>query len=150
MSVRDAGGKSGQHEKNPVPPKRRSFLATRQDGALEAETLRIRTEVVDAFPNEIPEEKKDEDIPVLTEVVPVGETEDPGEALPDSPAPANPEVEIEELARQMTEAIERQLAYELPTLIEASLLNISADLCSGITSTMQATLRELIARHKPR
>ena len=149
MSAHDAGGKSGQHEKNPMPSKRRSFLATRQDGALEAETLRIRTEVVDAFPNEIPDEKKDEDIPVLTEVVPIGETEDSGEALLDSPTPANPEVEIEELARQMTEAIERQLAYELPTLIEASLLNISADLCSGITSTMQATLREFISRRKP-
>jgi hypothetical protein len=148
MSVRDAGSKRDKSE-NPAPSRRRSFLATRQDEVLEAETLRIKAEVVDAFPNEIPGEKKDEDIPVLTEVVLVGETEDSGgEAPPDSPAPppASPEAEFEDITRQMIKAIEQQLAYELPTLIEATLLSISADLRAGIVSTMQAALREFAAR----
>jgi hypothetical protein len=149
MSARDAGSGSGRDEK-PAPSRRSSFLATRQDEALEAETLRIKAEVVDAFPDDIPDEKKDDDIPVLTDAVPADgeerETEDAGEAPPDSPT--SPEVDLEEFAKQMAEAIEQQLAYELPTLVEASLLNISGELCSGIVSTMKAALKDFVARSK--
>jgi hypothetical protein len=155
MDERDADGKSGKTE-TPAPFKRRSFLATRQDEALEAETLRIRTGVVDALQSRIPSKKKDDDIPVLTEVVPAGGEERAMEVMeameeiwkasPD--LPASLKAELEELTQRMIEAIERQLTYELPTLIEASLLSISADLRNGITSTMQAALRDFAARYK--
>jgi hypothetical protein len=154
MRSRDIGGKrdKGDKNENPAPSRRRNFLATRQDEALEAETLRIKAEVVDALPSEIPGVKKDDDIPVLTEIVPASdkerETEDAVEASPGSPASSD--VVPEELAKQMVEAIEQQLVYELPTLIEASLLNICEDLRSGITSTMQTALREFITRRKQR
>jgi hypothetical protein len=148
MNVRDADGRS----ENPAPFKRRSFLATRQDEALETEALRIRTQLGDAFPDKIPDGEKDDDLPVLTEVIPADgedhETKDARETPPASPA--GHRIDPEELAKQMAEAIERQLAYELPTLIEASLLNISADLCSGIASTMQTALKDFVARHKQR
>jgi hypothetical protein len=148
MNDRDAGDradKSGKGE-HPAPFKRRSFLAARQDEALEAETLRIRREIADVFPSERPSE--DDDIPVLTEIVPASdEARDIDEEAPPDP-PANPEVDPEEITKQMVEAIERQLAYELPTLIEASLLNISADLRSGIASTTQTALREFVAQRK--
>jgi hypothetical protein len=148
MRSRDTGDK----DENPAPSRRRNFLATRQDEALEAETLRIRAEIIDALPSEIRDVKKDDDIPVLTEVVlAAGEarkTEDAAKASPGSLA--NPEVDLEELAKQMVAAIEQQLVYELPTLIEASLLNISGDLRSGITSTMQTALREFVTHYKQR
>ncbi|MDR0441720.1 MAG: hypothetical protein LBI59_12205 [Candidatus Accumulibacter sp.] len=148
MSARNADNK----QKNPTPSKRRSFLATRQDEALEAKALQIKTELVDASPDKIPNEGKDDDIPVLTEVIPAGgkdrETEDAGISPPDPPSDLSADAEV--LAKQMVEAIERQLTYELPTLVEASLLNISADLHSGIASTMQTALKEFIAHRKKR
>ena len=55
---------------------------------------------------------------------------------------------LEELATQMAEAIGRQMAYELPTLIEATLLNAEEGLRTGITATMDAALRDFIARRK--
>ena len=55
---------------------------------------------------------------------------------------------LEELAAQMAEAIGRQMAYELPTLIEATLLNASEELRTGITATMEAALRDFNARRK--
>jgi hypothetical protein len=151
MRSRDTGGKSDKDE-NPAPSRRRNFLATRQDETLEAETLRIRAKVGDTLPSEIPGVKKDDDIPVLTEIVPVaGEARETGDAVEASAdSPVSSDVDLEDLAKQMVEAIEQQLVYELPTLIEASLLNISEDLRSGITSTMQTALREFITRRKQR
>lgn len=124
---------------NPVAPprRRRSFLAVRQESAVEADTLPVPT--ID-----------DDDIPVLTEVV------SSGEEAHDSPvvdktrpdASTTLDARLEELATLMADAIGRQMAYELPTLIEATLLNASEDLRSGITATMEAALRDFIARRK--
>ena len=61
---------------------------------------------------------------------------------------ASVDARLEELAAQMAEAIGRQMAYELPTLIEATLLNASEDLRTGITATMEAALRDFNARRK--
>ena len=120
--------------------RRRSFLAARRSDNLGTDTISIATE-------EIAEE---DDIPVLTEVVPA----DPDEtAAPpaDEPAPdlsASVDARLEELAAQMAEAIGRQMAGELPTLIEATLLNASEELRTGITATMEAALRDFSAHRK--
>ena len=50
--------------------------------------------------------------------------------------------------KKLAEAIGRQMAYELPTLIEATLLNAEEGLRTGITATMEAALRDFIARRK--
>lgn len=122
--------------------RRRSFLAVRRETSLDADTVPLATD--------------EDDIPVLTEVVLVEERnyEAPAGEEPDPrPDPASYPLEtfdarLEELAAQMADAIGRQLAYELPTLIEATLLNASEDLRSGITATMEAALRDFIAHRK--
>lgn len=106
----------------PLTRRRRSFLARQRD-SLQADTA--------AAPVPTPEEE--EEIPVLTEVVPL---EDPLEDR------------IEQLATEMAQAIGEQMAYELPTLIEATLINAGKELRDGITSTMETALREFIARRK--
>lgn len=116
--------------------RRRSFLAARRSDNLEADTIPIAAE--------------EDDIPVLTEVVTADRNED--SATPaEEPAPdlsASVDARLEELVAQMAEAIGRQMACELPTLIEATLLNASEDLRTGITATMETALRDFSARRK--
>jgi hypothetical protein len=139
--------------RNPLPPlrRRRSFLASRPDESIETGPFLIET-VADPFPIEAQEDS----IPVLTEVVSV---EEESETPEDLPAPEGPfalpamsgkigSETPEELVARMTRAVGEQMAYELPTLIEASLLSICKELCNGITSTMDAALRDFAERHK--
>lgn len=58
------------------------------------------------------------------------------------------ETEVALLAAEIAHAIEHQLAIELPTLIEAVLLNAGEELRSGINSTMESALRDFLARRK--
>lgn len=123
---------------NTLPPqrRRRSFLATRREEPIEAETQPMTSE--------------DDDIPVLTEVVPLEEA-DSRILIADEPPPVacdTLDARLEELATQMAQAIGQQMTYELPTLIEATLLNAGDDLRTGITATMEAALRDFIARRK--
>ncbi|GHU04087.1 hypothetical protein FACS1894158_03720 [Betaproteobacteria bacterium] len=150
---------------NPAAPpqRRRSFLASRQDEIPGAKIPPVKTEEADMFQDAFPGIEKEEDIPLLTEVIPVGNEEAPvsGEAPPDSPvdSPTISEiieasevrevsVNVEEFLARMTKAINQQMSYELPTLVEATLLSASEDLRTGITSTMEAALRDFIARYK--
>ena len=141
--------------------RRRSFLAVRReespgDASPSAEGLEdvaledVAPEVAGPEPDILPPAADEDDIPLLTEVVPSDEPEDE-EQIADEPEP-EPSVtlddRLEELATQMAEAIGRQMAYELPTLIEATLLNAEEGLRTGITATMEAALRDFIARRK--
>lgn len=105
----------------PLTRRRRSFVARQRDSQ--------QTHTIAPLP--VPDEE--EEIPVLTEVVPL---EDPLEDR------------IEQLASQMAQAICEQMAYELPTLIEASLINAGKELRDGVTSAMETALREFITRRK--
>ena len=110
----------------------------------------VAPEVVAPEPDILPPAADEDDIPLLTEVVPSDEPEDE-EQIADEPEPepsATFDDRLEELATQMAEAIGRQMAYELPTLIEATLLNAEEGLRTGITATMDAALRDFIARRK--
>ena len=113
--------------------RRRSFLAAKRNDDLEADTIPVKTE--------------DEDIPLLTEVVPQEVLSTPVEK-PEPELTPSIDARIEELAAQMTRSIGEQMAYELPTLIEATLLNAGEELRAGITATMETALREFIARRK--
>ncbi|MDR2451946.1 MAG: hypothetical protein LBE85_09335 [Candidatus Accumulibacter sp.] len=151
MSADEGGERSG----NSVSGRRRSFVATRRKPVdADGDGLPAGTE---ESPEELqtPGDEDEDDLPVLTEIVPAEEEEAPAPALPVPPAepaaeaPAPPAVaDIEELAARMVQAIDHQMAYELPTLIEATLLNFTADLRNGIRSTMEDALREFVARHK--
>jgi hypothetical protein len=143
---------NGDDTGNPAtsPQRRRSFLASRQDEIPEANTPPIIMKELDTFPGI----EKEEDIPVLTEIISIEEEEHEAPISkkepppPDLPVVFEGNASIEELVAQMTQAIEQQMAYELPTLVEATLLSASEDLRSGIASTMEAALRDFLARYK--
>ena len=85
---------------------------------------------------------EEDDIPVLTEVV-------SAEAAVYEGSPhREDDTQITLLASDLAHAIGRQLAYELPTLLEAVLINAGEELRVGITETMETALRDYIARRK--
>jgi hypothetical protein len=93
------------------------------------------------------QEVEDDDLPVLTEIVPV---ESPVVEEPSAQA-ATQQIDEEQvliLATEIVQAIGKQMAYELPSLLEATLLNASEELRAGIASTMETALRDYIARRK--
>ena len=58
------------------------------------------------------------------------------------------DTQITLLASDLAYAIGQQLAYELPTLLEAVLINAGEELRVGITETMETALRDYIARRE--
>ncbi|MDR2614296.1 MAG: hypothetical protein LBC91_03090 [Candidatus Accumulibacter sp.] len=143
MSVHDEDG-----GKTPTMPlkRRRSFLAARN---AKADDVPVRTEEIEPIPIE------EDDIPTLTEIVTEEKKEDAsppaapdGEAPTVEEAPASARTDLEELAAQMARAIDQQMAYELPTLIEATLLDTVATLRAGIASTVEAALHDFVAGQK--
>ena len=84
----------------------------------------------------------EEDIPVLTEIV-VAEP-----APPEPPAVRDDEALLAIIASDLVRSLEQQLAIELPTLIEAALINEQMELRSGISSTMSMALHDFLARRQ--
>ena len=87
---------------------------------------------------------EDEDLPVLTDVVP---------AEPEPiPEPDHRDRDDERLlsiiAAELVCSIEQQLAIELPMLIEATLINTQNELRSGISSIMGMALRDFLAHRQ--
>ena len=58
------------------------------------------------------------------------------------------ETQVSLIAAEMSEAIQQQLVFELPTLIEAVLVSAGEELRAGITETMEMAMRDFIARRK--
>ncbi len=113
--------------------RRRSFLASPRASE-------------DDFPDTRPLAEEEDDLPVLTEIVP--SQEDEQELAPQTGPRELDEEEVAHLAADIVEAVGKQLAYELPTLLEATLLNASEELRAGIASTMDSALRDYLARRK--
>ena len=85
---------------------------------------------------------EDDDIPVLTEVISAEA------AVSEGSTNRVDETQITLLASDLAEAIGQQLTYELPTLLEAVLINAGEELRLSITATMETALRDYIARRK--
>ena len=85
---------------------------------------------------------EDDDLPVLTEVV------SPEAAVAEPKTEHFDDTQITLLASDLAHAIGQQLTYELPTLLEAVLINAGEELRIGITETMETALRDYIARRK--
>jgi hypothetical protein len=152
MSARDA---------NSAPKRRRSFVARRDEPAgtgTDGAGLQAKEP-----PGEAPAPiASDDDLPVLTEIVPAEEEEEeqeydavllapetpPVAPVPETPPVVAADIDVEKLAAQMAQAINQQMAYELPTLVEAALLNVVAELRSGIASTIDVALHEFITRRE--
>ena len=115
--------------------RRRSFVAARGDGlGKTAETLALPRQAND-----------DEDLPVLTEIVLAEEPVPP--APPPKPDPID-ETLLAIIAADLVHSIEHQLSIELPTLIEATLLNAQNELRTGVNSTLEMALRDFLARRQ--
>ena len=113
--------------------RRRSFVAAQP----------IRAEPIPEIPTlTTPASTLDDDLPVLTEVVSAEAS------VSEKRAERLDETEVALMAAEIAHAIEHQLAIELPTLIEAVLLNAGEELRSGINSTMETALRDFLARRK--
>ncbi|MFZ4535251.1 hypothetical protein [Propionivibrio sp.] len=110
--------------------RRRSFVATPTSKAESASVPLL--------------ENDDDDLPVLTEVV--------SEAAVSEAAAITTErfdeTQVSLLASEIAHAIGQQLTYELPTLLEATLITAGEELRAGITATMETALRDFIARRK--
>lgn len=90
----------------------------------------------------------DEDLPVLTEVVAADELAPPADAAPPDAAAvhaAPDEQALSQLAAELAGSLEQQLAAELPTLIEATLLNAQSELLAGVHATLDLALRNFLA-----
>lgn len=85
---------------------------------------------------------EDDGLPVLTEIVSVEAA-----ISADKTDPFN-DTQVILLAQEIAHAFGLQLTYELPTLLEAVLLNAGEELRAGISSTMETALRDFIARRK--
>jgi uncharacterized protein (DUF2267 family) len=113
--------------------RRRSFVAAQP----------VRTEPIAEIPTlTTPASTLEDDLPVLTEVVSAEAS------VSEKRAERLDETQVALMASEIAHAIEQQLAVELPTLIEAVLLNAGEELRSGINSTMETALRDFLARRK--
>ena len=85
---------------------------------------------------------EEDDLPVLTEVVAAEEF------VAKPIAKRIDETQVSLLASEMSQAIQQQLIYELPTLIEAVLIGAGEELRAGITETMETAMRDFMSRRK--
>ena len=108
--------------------RRRSFVAA---PASKPEMASVALPVID-----------DDDLPVLTEVVSAEA------AVSEEPSDRFDETLVSLLASDIAHAIGQQLTYDLPSLLETTLLNAGEELRAGITATMETALRDFIARRK--
>ena len=108
--------------------RRRSFVAARTNHT-----------IPDSF---TPPESEEEDLPVLTEVVSAEA------AVSEDKTDRIDETQVTLLASDIAHAFGQQLTYELPTVLEAALLNAGEELRAGISSAMETALRDFIARRK--
>jgi hypothetical protein len=115
--------------------RRRSFVATRPA---------VATVSLEDFP-QLTEERaipREDDIPVLTE-----------EVMPEMPAASVQRDRFDEtlaarLASEFAHALERRLAAELPSMVEASLAVLEADLRRGILDTADSAIKDFLARRE--
>ena len=112
---------------SPAGRRRRSFIAAPATSEEPFELL--------AHPDE-------DDLPVLTEIVSV-------EAAVSEPVHDHfDETLISIIASDLVQSLEQQLAIELPTLIEASLINAQNELRAGVSSTLELALRDFLERRR--
>ena len=113
---------------SPSGRRRRNFVATPTSRAAPAAMAKVAHE--------------DDDLPVLTEVVSAEA------AVSEDKTDRFDETQVTLLASDIAHAIGQQLTDDMPSLLEAALLNAGEELRAGITSTMETALRDFIARRK--
>ena len=122
------------------PRRRRSFLANRTNQHVAAPA---------PMPS-WPAAPIDDDLPVLTEMLPGEESEEgPVEAdAPDEKNVISDDARIQTLAAQMVQSLEDDIARELPALVDAALLEVTQELPAKLRSALEKALHEAIARRQ--
>jgi hypothetical protein len=110
----------------PAARRRRSFVATGRPEEADGLALAVI----------------EDDLPLLTEVV--SDEETLAEARPDR----IDETLLAVIAADLVRTLQQQVAIELPTLIEASLLSAQDELRKGINSTLEFALQNFLARRQ--
>jgi hypothetical protein len=124
LGVRADGGPFGGR-------RRRSFVAAPQPAP----------DTEPAAATEEPSVEED-DLPVLTEVVSAEGT------VSSPPDERFDETLLAIIVADIAHSIEQQLAIELPTLVEASLLNVMEELRAGVSATVESALRDFLVRRR--
>jgi len=120
--------------------RRRSFVAAATD-TVELPVHSLPTGGIDG-----PEDF--DDLPVLTEIVTAEATVAAVAAVAAPEPDPIDETLLSIIAADLIHSIENQLAIELPTLIEATLLNAQNELRTGVNSTLEMALRDFLARRQ--
>ena len=130
-----------------------------EDIVSRADSLMRRRRAFVAAPVEAPAVAMDFDVPVLTEEpAPRLPAEDDipvltEEVFPDTPVTANTRDKFDEklaarLASEFALSLERRLAAELPTFVEASLAVLEAGLRHGILDIANDAIKDFVARRE--
>ena len=114
-------------------------IVDRADSLMQRRRTFVATRSVPPAPLPVSE---DDDLPVLTEVV------SPEAAVSEPKSEHLDETQITLLAAEIAHAFGEQLANELPTLLEAALLQTSKNLRTGISSIMESALRDFLVRRR--
>lgn len=123
-------------------------LVSRADSLMRRRSFVAAPPVPVACEDELPELREEaaraaeDDIPVLTE-----------EVLPETPAGSAPRDRFDEtlaarLASEFAHSLERRLAAELPTFVEASLALLEADLRRGILEIANDAIKDFVAHRE--
>ena len=123
------------------PRRRRSFLANRTDQRIEPPVTTPSWPTVPI----------DEDLPVLTEFLAGGEPEedlDDTEVLPDAGKAVSDDARIQTLAAQRVQALEQDIARELPALDDAALQDVTLELPAKLRSALEKAIHEVITRRQ--
>lgn len=81
----------------------------------------------------------EEEFPVLTEVV--------AQQIAEEPTPLTfSKEDVEAMAKEIALAVETQVAYELPTLMEATLCKLGEELRAGISATIETAISRHLAQ----
>ena len=125
------------------PRRRRSFLANRTDQGLEPAVP------VPSWPTA----PVDDDLPLLTEILPGDEPEEDsvdtaGTDAPDAETTVSDDARIQTLAAQMVQSLEDDIARELPALVDAALLGLTQELPEKLRSALEKALHEVITRRQ--
>lgn len=85
----------------------------------------------------------DEDVPLLTEVIDLGEASSPDDA---APIPLEPLIQA--LAADLAHALEYRLQTDLPAVIDTALERLSTDLRSGVAQVAESAIRDFLGRQQ--
>lgn len=116
---------------------RRSFVARATPGPVPTD---------DASPTSVTAARTpaaEEDVPLLTEVIDLGEASSPEDA---APVPLEPLIQA--LAADLAHALEYRLQSDLPGVVDAALERLSTDLRTGVARVAESAIRDFLGRQQ--